>query len=137
MLKKAALLLAVLLFVLSPRVMCAEPGIKISPAGWALLSVDIALSALSAWSLADRNTQAAVYNKLLPEIDNTTDANYWRLKYEKGKVDARNTDTVLAFSAAGAALLYTALDLFWFHGAFPFEPVVDPNNPGIIIREVF
>jgi len=141
MARKTVISFIVFLSLFSTSAFCGDQDVKITPSGWALITADIALSGLSAWILYDRNTQAGIYNGLWKEINNTTDANYWRLKYEKSKVDARDFNAALSFSLAGAALAYTVLDLFWFHGAFPLDiqPVIDPANKGtgINIREVF
>lgn len=136
---KTAIAAAVFLLLLSARGYCGGRDVGIQPSGWILLTADAALSAAAAWTLVDRNTQAGEYNKLYAQINGTTDDNYWRLKYEKSKVDARNINVGLAFSAAGAALAYTALDLLWFHNAFPVEPVFDPANKGggVKLKEVF
>ena len=142
MIKKTAVMLVVFLSLFSACVYCDDQGgVKITQSGWILLTADAALSAAAVWTLIDRNTQAGAYNSLREQINGTTEANYWRLKYEKSKVDARDFNVALTFSFAGAALAYTALDFFWLHNVFPVEiqPVIDPLNKenGIKIKEVF
>jgi len=141
MMKKTAVMLVVSLFLFSARAYCDDQGVKITQSGWIVLTADAALSAAAIYTLIDRNTQAGAYNRLREQINGTTEANYWRLKYEKSKVDARDFNVALTFSLAGAALAYTALDFFWLHNAFPVEiqPYIDPLNKenGIKIKEVF
>src|SRR5208283_489938 len=54
--------------------------------GWALLGADVVLAGLTVWAIEDYNTQADAYNTLRAQIDDTTEANYWKLMYEKDKV---------------------------------------------------
>jgi hypothetical protein len=93
----------------------------VSGGGWALIGADIILISASVWMIIDQNTGAANYNTLQNEIDKTTEANYWRLLYEREKVIEKNTLVIAAVSVAGAALLYTAADFLWFKNAFPVE----------------
>jgi len=89
--------------------------------GWALIGADAILAGLTVWAVMDYNTQADAYNTLREQIDNTTVENYWRLMYEKEKVDDRVSNVVIPLSVGSACLLYTIIDYFWLHNAFPVE----------------
>ncbi len=83
-----------------------------------LVSSDALLVAASIMSLVQQYTLAHDYENLRVKIDNTTEANYYRLLYEKEKVNSAGDIAIIACSAAGAAVAYTLLDYFWLHSAF-------------------
>jgi hypothetical protein len=96
--------------------------------GWALSVSDVALAGLTVWAIEDYNTQADAYNTLRAQIDNTTEANYWRLMYEKDKVDSRVSNVVIPLATGSVAVLYTIVDYFWLHNAFPVQIKAGYNN---------
>ncbi len=96
--------------------------------GWAILVSDVALAGLTVWAIEDYNSQADAYNTLKAQIDNTTEANYWRLMYEKDKVDSRVSNVVIPLAAGSACVLYTLVDYFWLHNAFPVQIKAGYNN---------
>ncbi|MBP7792489.1 MAG: hypothetical protein KA120_05440 [Candidatus Goldbacteria bacterium] len=135
--KKSLIIFVIMSFVFLPR-LSAEltQESKSSPVtGWILLGADAVLTGLTIWAIADQITAATDYETLRSKIDGTTDANYYRLLYEKEKVSSRETTALLAGSATGVFLVYTALDYFFLHKAFPVEikAAYDPVRSGIKI----
>ncbi len=104
----------------------------ITPQGWALLGADALLAGVTVWAAIGQNAAADDYEKLRSSLDNTTLENYWRLKYEKEKVDAKANIVLIAASAASVAVCYTLLDIFFLQAAFPVQvkAAYDPVNGG-------
>ncbi len=96
---------------------------------WVLLGTDAILSGLAVWSVVLERNMADDYEALKSSVDNTTEANYWRLLYEKEKVSAAEEKVVFACTAAGVAVLYTLLDALWLHSTFPVS--ISPSGDGV------
>ena len=93
-----------------------DEGFPWAPA--VLLTSDVLFVTASIMALVQQNTLSSDYETLRLKIDNTTDANYYRLLYEKEKVNSASDTAVIACTAAGIALGYTLADYCWFHSAF-------------------
>lgn len=104
-----------------------EEGFNWAPV--VLIASDAILTAASIMALVQQNTLSNGYETLRLSIDNTTEANYYRLLYEKEKVTSASDTAVIACSAAGAAIVYTLLDYFWLHGVF--KPAVEWTGDGV------
>lgn len=134
----------VLAFVLLCPFLKAADSTKqeINAYGWTLLGADAALCAGTVLAVVSAGNAVDDYNSLKKEIDNTTDANYYRLMYEKEKADNKNNIATALGIAAGAALAYTALDYFWLHQAFPDVKVQTGYNPenreySLVLKKAF
>lgn len=117
--KKAVLLSVLVLLFSSSFVFSAE--VKDDGFPWApavLLTSDALLITASIMAVVQQNTLSTDYETLRGKIDNTTEANYYRLMYENEKVTSASDTAVIACSAAGIALAYTLADYFWLHSAF-------------------
>ncbi len=99
--------------------------------GWTLIGADVVFSGATIWAVMDERNSADSYAALKNNIDNTTQENYYRLLYEKAKVDSKSNTAMYLGITAGAALVYTAVDYFWLHTAFGGQKVgVEVNyNP--------
>lgn len=94
-------------------------GGDMGPYGWALIGLDAALSGAAVWFIVSQNAMAADYDSLRASIDNTTEANYYRLLYEREKVTAMENQAMVISAAAGVAIIYTVVDKLFLHAAFP------------------
>ena len=116
--KLFVLILAVALFVPAFAQAQDETG-GLSPRAWVLIGADTVLCAATVLAVVQQNTLAADYEKLVSNMgDNYDEAGYWRMKYEREKVTAAEDLVLISAISAGAALAYTALDLFWLHHVF-------------------
>jgi hypothetical protein len=136
--------LFVLVFVLLCPVLQAADGARqeVNAYGWTLLGADAALCAGTVIAVVNAGNAVDDYNSLKKEIDNTTDANYYRLMYEKEKADNKNSIAVVIGIATGAALAYTALDYLRLHEAFPEVKVQTGYNPqsgeySLVLKKAF
>lgn len=98
---------------------------------WSLIGADVVFSGATIWAVMDERNAADSYATLKSSIDNTTEENYYRLLYEKSKVDMKSNTAMYLGITAGVALAYSAVDYFWFHNAFASQKVgVEVNyNP--------
>jgi hypothetical protein len=96
---------------------------------WVLLGSDAVLSGLAACFVVAQNNSVDTYESMKAGLDNTTEANYWRLLYEREKTDAAGERATYACAAAGVAVLYTAIDLLFLHNVFPVN--VKPVQNGV------
>jgi len=96
---------------------------------WVLLGSDAVLSGLAACFVVAQNNSVDSYESMKAGLDNTTEANYWRLLYEREKTDAAGERATYACAAAGVAVLYTAIDLLFLHNVFPVN--VKPVQNGV------
>lgn len=94
-----------------------------------LLASDALLITASVMAVVQQNTLASDYETLREAIDGSTEAGYYRLLYEREKVMSAEDIALIACSAAGAALVFTALDWFLLRGVFPPE-IKAVFNPG-------
>lgn len=127
---KKVLIAAFLVCFLSASMFAEEK--KEDGFNWApvvLIASDAVLATASVMALVQQNTLAKDYDTLRLLIDNTTEANYYRLLYEKEKVTSATDTAIIACSAAGAAIAYTLLDYFWLHGVF--KPSVAWTGDGV------
>jgi hypothetical protein len=86
--------------------------------GWALIASDIGFTGATIWAVMDERNMADSYATLKSSIDNTTEANYYQLLYQKAKVDSQGNTALYLGITAGVSLVYTAVDFFWLHNAF-------------------
>ena len=107
-----------------------DGGIEWAPT--VLVVSDALLVTASIMALGQQNTLSTNYESLRLQIDNTTDANYYRLLYEREKVNSASDTAVIACSAAGVALAYTIADYFWLHSAFK-ATVAYTGNGGVML----
>jgi TM2 domain-containing membrane protein YozV len=126
---KKEIIIIILLFFLSALLFGADTKIPDAPGentvvtscGWVMFGMDAVLTGLAVWTCLDYDKAARDYEVLRSAIDNLDDINYYRLLYEKEKVDSRKSYLIIASLAAGAALFYTAFDYFFLHEIFPVE----------------
>lgn len=100
----------------------AVPAVKdqgITPLGWTVIGVDVALAGLTVFAVLDERSAAEAYKTLLQETDNTTIANYDALTVKKKEIDGKIAFAGVSTGIMAAALLYTAADILWIHAAFP------------------
>lgn len=83
-----------------------------------LLSVDVLLLGLTTLSIIQYNSLASDYEKLYSQINGTTEANYYRLLYEKEKVNSAGELIIISGIATSLSVLYTIFDFFWFKKVF-------------------
>lgn len=123
--KKITAIIVLVCFLSVSFVMAEEK--KEEGFNWApvvLLSSDALLIAASVMALVQQNTLSTDYETLRSQIDDTTEANYYRLLYENEKVTSASDTALIACSAAAAALAYTLVDYFWLHSAFKADVAV-------------
>lgn len=114
----SALCVALLIFAVaaSPNRAYADDG---SGRKWALLGLDAGLGLAAAIAIFNHNESVFEYNKLLTELDNTTNTNFQILKIKEQDVNSkRRTATILGVGAV-LAIGYTVADALMFHNFFP------------------
>jgi hypothetical protein len=120
--KKITIVLLAVFFILPVMLKAEEPAAKSGEFQWApaiLAGADIVLTGLSVAAVIQQNSLATDYAELVKNEGSDYDmAQYWRMKYEKEKVDSAGDLAAISCSVAGAALVYTALDYFILHNAF-------------------
>ena len=128
---KKFLVVAVLACFFSATSVFAEEttGDSIAWAPVVLVASDALLLTATIISAVQMSTLSKDYETLRKQIDNTTDANYYRLLYEQEKVNSSSDTTTIACTAAGIAVAYTIADYFWLHNAF--KPVVGITGDGV------
>jgi hypothetical protein len=99
-----------------------------------LLASDALLITASLMAVVQQNTLASDYETLREAIDFNTEAEYYRLLYEREKVKSAEDIALIACSAAGAALVFTALDWFLLRGVFPpgVKAVFNPGSGSVL-----
>ena len=86
--------------------------------GLILIAVDVVLTGFAVVTFMDYSASSDDYEKLYTAINETTEANYKILEYEKKQIEQKGTLMAFACGAAGVALTYTVLDIFVFHNSF-------------------
>jgi hypothetical protein len=82
----------------------------------ALIALDAALAGFAIFSFLDYSSSAASYEELYAAINNSTPESYRVLLYEKKQVEQKGTFMAFAAGAAGAAVVYTLIDVFVLSG---------------------
>lgn len=82
----------------------------------ALIALDAALAGFAIFSFFDYSSSAASYEELYTAINNSTPESYRVLVYEKKQVEQKGTFMAFAAGAAGAAVVYTLIDVFVLSG---------------------
>ena len=134
--KKIIVVLLAAFLVLPVLLIAEEPAAAADEFQWpqvVLLGADVLLIGLSAAAVIQQNSLATDYATLVKNEGSSYDmAQYWRMKYEKEKVDDAGELAGIACAAAAASLAYTALDYFWLHGVFKgdlkIKTTYDPAN---------
>lgn len=86
-----------------------------------LISADVLSAGAAVWAVSEQISAADRYEKLYSEINASTEDNYYRLLYEREKVNSKETTALIAVSAAVVLLAYTAADLLFLKNAFPLR----------------
>ncbi len=86
--------------------------------GLILIGVDVVLTGLAVVTFMDYSASSDNYEKLYTALNETTEANYNILEYEKKQTEQKGILMAFACGAAGLALTYTVLDMFVFHNSF-------------------
>jgi hypothetical protein len=133
--KKVLFVLLAVFCILPVMLKAEEPAGGAGEFQWApviLAGADAVLAGLSVAAVIQQNSLATNYEELVKNAGTNYDMElYWRMKYEKEKVDSAGDLVLISCSAAGAALVYTALDFFVLHNAFKGSAAVKTGyNPG-------
>lgn len=130
---KNNIIFAVIFLLIPAACGAGEPGEGRFPSEWLLIGADAVIAGLTAYAVIDQMDAAGRYEDLKKEIDGTTEANYYRLLYEREKSVGKENVVLISSAALGAALLYTGLDFFWLHNFFPagVKTAVVPAENGV------
>ena len=98
-----------------------------------VIGADVVLTFFAAASVSGLISGHKAYEDKYALIDNTTMENYQELTRMKEEVVDKQNMAYITAGAAGAALLYTVLDIFWLHAAFVPEVKVTALNGGAML----
>jgi hypothetical protein len=104
-----------------------KAGTGISAGSVLMIIADIGLIGTAIFGYADYNGAADTYDSNYVAKDNTNDANYRALQVEYDQVKSKETFMGVFSSLAGAAAMYTLVDAFFIHAAFPVNVSLDCN----------
>jgi len=133
------MLVVMIFFVLMVPVTSIAEETAVQEFQWApviLISADVLAVGAAVAAIIQQNTLAADYETLQNNIgDNYDEAQYYRMMYEKEKVNGAEDLVLISTIAAGAVLAYTAADFFWLHNAFKIkvEPMVNGVKTGMLV----
>ena len=98
-----------------------------------VIGADVLLAFFAVSSYSSFLNGNKTYEDKYALIDNTTMGNYTELVNMREDVIGSQNIAYVAAGAAGAALLYTVLDIFWLHAAFVPEVKVTAVNGGAML----
>lgn len=105
---------------------------KAHPASVAMVFTDIALAVSMVYTYVDHEvSKVDLAQSVVNYFMDPTEQNAIRVATDAEREHFKSNASIISAGLAGAAILYTFMDVFWLKAAFPARVAVAPDNDGI------